>query len=112
MVAALVFAGLFGLIGVLLAAPVMATLKLFLNYVFKKLLDLDPWDNLEIESTREPSRLAKDLSNRIKRMLKWFDAKVKRRWPEDPTLIRWIKGAAFYITRGKTGSPWKSGETK
>jgi predicted PurR-regulated permease PerM len=112
MVAALVFAGLFGLIGVLLAAPVMATLKLILNYVFKKLLDQDPWDNLETESTREPSRLAKDLSNRIKRMLKWFDAKVKRRWPEDPTLIRWIKGAAFYITRGKTGSPWKSGETK
>ncbi len=112
MVAALVFAGLFGLVGVLLAAPVMATLKLVLNYVFKKLLDQDPWDNLETESTREPSRLAKDLSNRIKRMLKWFDAKVKRRWPEDPALIRWIKGAAFYITRGKTGSPWKSGETK
>ncbi|HML39807.1 MAG TPA: AI-2E family transporter [Bellilinea sp.] len=112
MVAALVFAGLFGLVGVLLAAPVMATLKLVLNYVFKKLLDQDPWDNLETESTREPSRLAKDLSNRIKRMLKWFDAKVKRRWPEDPALIRWIKGAAFYITRGKTGNPWKSGETK
>ena len=43
MVSALVGANLFGLVGVVLAAPVVATLKLIWNYMMNRLLDKDPW---------------------------------------------------------------------
>lgn len=49
LVAALVMASLLGLIGIFLAAPVVATLKLFGIYVFKKMFDLDPWPDPEVE---------------------------------------------------------------
>jgi len=47
-----VFVGLnlFGFWGMVLAAPILATLKLLLNYVRSKLLDQDPW---EIPSEKE-----------------------------------------------------------
>ena len=44
MVAVLVGLNLFGLLGMLLAAPVLATLRLILWYVEKKLLDQNPWE--------------------------------------------------------------------
>lgn len=43
LVAAIVAANLLGLIGLLLAAPVLATLLLFGRYAIRKLFDLDPW---------------------------------------------------------------------
>lgn len=46
LVAALIGASLLGVAGVVLAAPVLASAKLFLNYVLRKLLDLDPWENI------------------------------------------------------------------
>ena len=49
-VAALFLASLFGVVGIFLAAPVMATIKLFSFYVFRKMLDLDPWPDPEDES--------------------------------------------------------------
>lgn len=48
MVAAIISANLFGIIGVVLAAPVLASLKLLLTYTLRKLFDLDPWEGLEI----------------------------------------------------------------
>ncbi len=45
LVAALVGANLFGLLGVVLAAPLLATLKLVLRYVYRKLFDLPPWED-------------------------------------------------------------------
>ncbi len=47
LVAALVAANLFGLIGVLLAAPVVASLKLIFQYGFCKMLDMDPWAGIQ-----------------------------------------------------------------
>lgn len=47
MVAAIAGVSLLGLIGVVLAAPVVATLKLAIDYVFRKLLDQDPWEGME-----------------------------------------------------------------
>jgi predicted PurR-regulated permease PerM len=44
---ALAAARLFGLIGLLLAAPVIATLKLLGSYTVRKMLDLDPWQELD-----------------------------------------------------------------
>ena len=49
-VAALFLASLIGVVGIFLAAPVMATLKLFSFYVFRKMFDLDPWPDPEDES--------------------------------------------------------------
>jgi len=51
LVAALVMASLMGLIGIFLAAPVVATLKLVSLYVLHKMFDLDPWPEPEVEST-------------------------------------------------------------
>ena len=47
LVTVIVAAKLIGFIGVLLAAPVLASLKLFLHYITHKLMDLDPWSDLE-----------------------------------------------------------------
>jgi predicted PurR-regulated permease PerM len=39
----------FGIIGVILAAPVLATLRLFTFYAIKKLFDQDPWEGLDVQ---------------------------------------------------------------
>lgn len=54
MVTALVAASLLGLIGVMLAAPVLATCKLFVDYVVNKMFDLDPWANMKTLPTPKP----------------------------------------------------------
>jgi predicted PurR-regulated permease PerM len=47
MISALVAFNLLGVIGMVLAAPVLATVKLFLDYILSKLFDQDPWAYLE-----------------------------------------------------------------
>lgn len=44
LVGAIVGATLFGVIGLLLSAPAMATLILLARYAYRKLVDLSPWD--------------------------------------------------------------------
>jgi predicted PurR-regulated permease PerM len=50
LVAALVAANLLGIIGIMLAAPVLASLKLFMNYTIYKMLDQDPWVQIVIDN--------------------------------------------------------------
>ena len=52
LVAALVMASLLGIVGIFLAAPVVATLKLLGMYIFRKMFDLDPWPDPEVELHR------------------------------------------------------------
>jgi len=47
LVMVLVSASLFGFIGILLSAPVLASIKLGFTYVTRKLMDLDPWGGME-----------------------------------------------------------------
>ena len=47
LVAAFIAADLLGLVGLVLAAPVLASLQLFALYAFRKTLDLDPWPEPE-----------------------------------------------------------------
>jgi predicted PurR-regulated permease PerM len=54
LVAALVGASLLGVIGIILAAPVLATARLFIAYGLRKLSDEDPWANVESEDPRTP----------------------------------------------------------
>jgi predicted PurR-regulated permease PerM len=50
LVAALIAANLIGVVGLLLAAPVLATLKLLAGYLLRKLLDLDPWPPTQVQA--------------------------------------------------------------
>ena len=62
MVSAIIGANLLGLIGVMLAAPVLATGKLVLEYVMNKILDRDPWEGVKTNSppvTRPISQVAR-----------------------------------------------------
>ena len=45
-----------GFIGILLAAPILASLKLLVNYVLRKLRDQDPWEGIETVSRPVPVR--------------------------------------------------------
>jgi predicted PurR-regulated permease PerM len=72
MVAVLMGASILGLIGVLLAAPVMASAKLMADYAFKKLLDQDPWEN-----PKSPPNLKKGFNwvSQVKRGMSVFQSK-------------------------------------
>lgn len=52
LVAAIIAANLFGILGVVLAAPILATATLFWKYIMRKMLDLNPWP--EEEATQSP----------------------------------------------------------
>jgi predicted PurR-regulated permease PerM len=52
LVAAIIAANLFGILGVVVAAPILATVTLFWKYTMRKMLDLDPWPD---EEPRQPS---------------------------------------------------------
>lgn len=76
LVAAIVAANLFGILGVVVAAPILATAILLWKYTLRKMLDLDPWPE---EESRQPPpqplfrmillRLRR-LARRLKRILK------------------------------------------
>lgn len=71
LIAALVGVNLFGVIGLLLAAPILATFKLLFDYVLKKLNDEDPWLNFEtIHPKKIESRLLDSAKNWISQISK------------------------------------------
>ncbi len=47
LVAAIIAANLVGLLGVVIAAPILATVALFWRYTMRKMLDVDPWPEEE-----------------------------------------------------------------
>jgi predicted PurR-regulated permease PerM len=53
MVGAIVFGSIFGIIGVILAAPVLATAQLFGQYIFNKMFDQDPWAEINLRKPVE-----------------------------------------------------------
>jgi predicted PurR-regulated permease PerM len=69
LVMVLVSASLFGFIGILLSAPVLASLKLLFTYIARKLMDMDPWS--EMETYPEPV----PLHEMIKRFKRRFQKK-------------------------------------
>lgn len=52
----LIGAQLLGVIGVILAAPVLASLQLIFRYLIKKLTDTDPWEDLDNKAPIKQSR--------------------------------------------------------
>jgi predicted PurR-regulated permease PerM len=67
LIAALVFANLIGLLGVVVAAPILATVALFWRYLVRKMFDLDPWP--EDEFTPPAPRTSRFLA-RLRRLFK------------------------------------------
>lgn len=76
MVAAIVAANLFGLLGVVVAAPILATVMLLWKYTMNKLMDIDPWTEPEIHNPPPPPgsriivplrRFFRDLSLKLKK---------------------------------------------
>jgi predicted PurR-regulated permease PerM len=65
LIAALIFTNLIGVIGLVLAAPVVATINLVSRYVFRKMFDLDPWE----ESGSRP------LVSRVAPVYRWIRLK-------------------------------------
>jgi predicted PurR-regulated permease PerM len=67
MISALASAQLFGLLGLILNAPILATAKLVGRYVMQKLMDKDPWEGMEyLDRTKTKSFL------RFKKMTRGF----------------------------------------
>ena len=69
MVAVLVGLNMFGVMGMFLAAPVLASLKLIFQYVQRKMQDKDPWQNMErIYSKESDFPLFGRFINRLKQI--------------------------------------------
>jgi predicted PurR-regulated permease PerM len=54
LVAAIICANLFGLLGVIVAAPILATIALIGRYTMRKMFDLDPWPEPEVKQPPPP----------------------------------------------------------
>jgi predicted PurR-regulated permease PerM len=72
LIAALVAASLLGLLGIVIAAPLLATCTLFIRYIMHKMFDLDQWDDDEVYP--EPSQDS-GLMGRVRRFLRTFGLK-------------------------------------
>ncbi len=79
LVAALVMANLLGIVGIFLAAPVVATLKLVGIYVYRKMVDLDPWPDPEVE----PQRVEFPWRRWIRQLGSWIEDRRSRNKEKD-----------------------------
>jgi predicted PurR-regulated permease PerM len=70
LVAALVAANLLGLVGVILAAPVLATLQVIGRYVIRKMFDLPPW-----EEVSQPEEITMPWTLWLERVRGWRGSK-------------------------------------
>jgi predicted PurR-regulated permease PerM len=87
MVSALVGANLFGIVGIVLAAPVVATLKLVMGYIFNRLFDQDPWQGIKTA----PVIIQRPYTHRIRVMLMRIRTQIRNFFREKgifPKIIR------------------------
>lgn len=94
MISALVGAQILGILGVILAAPAFATVKLLLRYSTRKLFDQDPWAEIQYyQKPEEPalvkglrklwSKIATWLEKPLNSIRAWFKKTFKRFYPPD-----------------------------
>jgi len=72
LVGALIGVQLFGFIGIIIAAPIMASLQLFLHYTIKKLSDQNPWKDLDVSEPVEQKKWSNSLKSLWEKVKKWF----------------------------------------
>ena len=80
LVSALVFADLLGVLGIILAAPMLATFILFGRYTMRKMLDQNPWP--EDDSEQPPPLSWTEWVARLRRNLSLFLRKKQSPSPE------------------------------
>jgi predicted PurR-regulated permease PerM len=74
LVAALIGANLLGVAGMILAAPVLATIQLLFRYVLRKLFDKDPWEGIDFErQKRSAGRLPEWIDKLLNRMIEYLN---------------------------------------
>jgi predicted PurR-regulated permease PerM len=78
MVAALAAGSLMGIVGIILAGPVVATLRLLLGYVINRLLDRDPWATFETNPPMQVKSITNIVLNPLNHVLLWW-RNVRRR---------------------------------
>jgi hypothetical protein len=72
LIAAIIVANLIGILGVIVAAPLLATLQLVGRYTFRKLVDRDPWP-LE-EDIIPPRRIPKW----VRKIRSWWQKRFRK----------------------------------
>lgn len=72
LVGALIGVQLFGFIGIIIAAPIMASLQLFLHYLVRKLSDQDPWKDLDLRKSTEKAKWVWFIENVGQKIKQWF----------------------------------------
>jgi len=65
-----------GIVGLVLVAPFLASLKLLGGYAFRKMLDLDPWLAMEEENRRRPREPAARLFRRAQAWMRMIKEKI------------------------------------
>lgn len=76
LVAAIIAANLFGILGVVVAAPILATATLLWKYTMRKMLDVDPWPEEELHQSPPP--LGSRILVPIRRFLRTRSMKFKK----------------------------------
>ncbi|MEN6436663.1 MAG: AI-2E family transporter [Anaerolineaceae bacterium] len=80
MVTVLIAASLFGIIGILLAAPVLATVKLLINYILRKMFDIDPWEGIPTNTGQVQSfKNIFPWMNKVAKYFKTLKLKIQRK---------------------------------
>ncbi|MCJ7695007.1 MAG: AI-2E family transporter [Anaerolineaceae bacterium] len=79
LLAALIGASLLGVIGVILAAPVLASLQLIVRYLVKKLTDKDPWEDLNEPPPVKRSKVWVLLGRGFNKAKNWIKNLFKRK---------------------------------
>jgi len=87
LIAALIGLSLLGLVGVVLAAPVLATVKLLSDYIFRKMVDEDPWQGRSVISQTPPSPI-------LIRIQKMFSSLLRRAQHAGSILFTWLRKRA------------------
>ena len=89
LIAAIIAANLIGLVGIVLAAPLLATLQLIGRYTMRKLLDQDPWPPGEdIPSARRQWKWILKLRNWWRKRRGKDPHPVIRRTPEPKDTVK------------------------
>ncbi len=73
LVGALIAVNLLGIVGILLAAPVLATLKLILDYILHKLADENPWETLDNEPPPDKAKWVLWVEEKWQVVINWFE---------------------------------------
>jgi predicted PurR-regulated permease PerM len=74
LVAAIIGLNLIGIVGLVLAAPVLASLKVLVRYTTRKMLDLDPWAEMAEEEKQAPP----EVFSWMERARSWLRMVLKR----------------------------------